>query len=262
MSQCGVYGQGWFIWSALDHGIKVERAYVKDLDGFGTPPRGSPLTTHRKNKTTINDTKLDRDGPERTGIDANDKIAPKRTVHKQKNSAQCPKMCKKAPRLNACEPQKRCAALASPRQRGAMPPPITPPPPMSPTPMSPPPPACRARARRTESASARNQRVGWQGVKVGDMRRGRRGGGQAVSAWVRFDFHLAPAELDSRRRGLGRVGRDRCEPQACGHRGGESRGSNLRWEDRAAVIMPIVTVISTAATPQRLDLKIPAGCPP
>ena len=43
MSQCGAYGQGWFIWSALDHGIKVERAYGKDLDGFGTT---QGLTTH------------------------------------------------------------------------------------------------------------------------------------------------------------------------------------------------------------------------
>ena len=62
MSQCGAYGQGWFIWSALDHGIKVERAYVKDLDGFGTT---QGLTTHdcRMMKTIINYTKLDRDGP-------------------------------------------------------------------------------------------------------------------------------------------------------------------------------------------------------
>ena len=81
MSQCGAYGQGWFIWSALDHGIKVERAYVKTLDGFGTT-RG--LTTHdsSENKTIKNDTILDRDAPERTGIEVNDKIAPKNTVHK------------------------------------------------------------------------------------------------------------------------------------------------------------------------------------
>ena len=82
MSRCGPYGKGLFIWSALDHGIKVERAYVKTSDGFGTTSGGSLFTTHRENKTIINDTRLDRDAPERTGIDVNDKIAPKNTVHK------------------------------------------------------------------------------------------------------------------------------------------------------------------------------------
>ena len=67
--------------------------------------------THRENKTIINDTYLDRDGPERTGIDANENIAPKSTVHNKNDSALCSKSAKKKPHVCTRANHKKCAAL-------------------------------------------------------------------------------------------------------------------------------------------------------